>query len=158
MLLALPVPLALASLRHPIWSRLSSNLRISFDFRHCNVVVGVVSVSVSAVVCVACVACVACAAVAIVVDGDLPCYQCAMAKLTAINLIRFCFHLSLPLPPMAMHFSCCLLAIFPCLLPCFFFSFQRSARQHGAWGNNLRNWQVNHSEGLAMATKQKINE
>lgn len=52
-------------------SRVWSNLRISFDFRHCNVV-----------------------AVLDVVAVDLPCYQCAKAKLTAINLIRFCFHLA----------------------------------------------------------------
>jgi len=52
-------------------------------------------------------------------NGDLPCYQCAMAKLTAINLIRFCFHLALP----CLDCKCIFLAVSLPFFPFVFYFF-----------------------------------
>lgn len=112
-------------------SRVWSNLRISFDFRHCNVV-----------------------AVVDVVAVDLPCYQCAKAKLTAINLIRFCFHLAwtgLALPNALLDAwrQCIFLCPSPCLWLGLFYFYFLFLFLRLAWGNNLRNWQVIHSTRMA---------
>jgi len=56
-------------------------------------------------------------------NGDLPCYQCAMAKLTAINLIRFCFHLALPCLDCKCIFLAVSLPFFPFVFYIFFIIF-----------------------------------